>query len=123
MKNAKISKVIKIFCTYRTITVHCALDMINIDKKILEINFFLPNKVIEILWLISYSTALAICQYCSVLKRYYKIYLKIAINFLSKKNIFLDPFLCNFVRSNLFISYLSILTMSSAHIFAILGSN
>ena len=34
----------------------------------------------------------------SVLTQHYKIDLKIATTILSKKYIFLDPFLCNFVR-------------------------
>ena len=41
-------------------------------------------------------------KYCSVLPQYYKINLLIGINFLSKKNMFLDPFFMQFYATKKF---------------------
>ena len=58
---------------------------------------------------------------CLLLTQYLKVYFKFAITFLSKKYtyIFLDTFLCNFMRPKTSENYLSILTLSNVYVLQI----
>ena len=74
------------------------------NKKRIKINiYFFTEKIyldlkVNFLVLSYVRIRHFLCQIYSLLTQYYKIYPKIVINFLSKKKIFLDPILCNFVR-------------------------